>query len=105
MPAILSLVILLVVLYCFWLFIRTATPYQMGRVLAVLAVIIGVAALVMLAVSGRLPLAILILIILWPFMAGVLQHRRKLMALTYKSKLDPNGEKKDQTKHDFDQNS
>jgi uncharacterized membrane protein YhaH (DUF805 family) len=76
MPAVLSLLLLIIVLSLFGLFLKRATPYQIGRVLAVLAIAFGVGILVLLALSGRLPWALFILIVLWPIMAVVLRRRR-----------------------------
>jgi predicted membrane protein len=104
MPMVLTLVLLLVILYLFWLFIKTASPYQMGRMLATIACVIGACGLLFLVFTGRLPLALLILIVLWPFMAIILDRRKKMIMLRH-HKPDEDGTKKEQVKNDFDENS
>jgi predicted membrane protein len=77
MQPIISLMIVVGVLYCFWLFIKTATPRQMGKFLLVIAVILLVGALFILAVMKRLPLAVGILMALWPLLAAALDIKRR----------------------------
>ncbi len=105
MAPILTLIILIILGYCCWLFIRTATPYQIGRMMGLSAIIIGLGALIMLALRGRLPLALLILIILWPIMAGYFDQHRKMIFKKHRKNPDEDGSKKEQAKNDFHENS
>ncbi len=105
MPVIFSLVLLIIVAYGLWLFVRTATPYQLGRMMGVSAILIGAGGLVMLVLRGRLPLALLILIVLWPIMAGYLDQYRKIILKKHARDPDMDGSKKEQAKNDFHENS
>lgn len=105
MPVILTLIVLIGVFYAFWLFLQTATPYQTGRLLGVIAIILGVLGLFYLAISGRLPLALGLLIAAWPLLAGYFDRRRREILLQQRELNDENGFLKEKVKDDFKENS
>lgn len=77
MPAIISLIIILSAGYCFWLFLKTASPDQMGKFLAAVAIAFALITLIFLALSQRLTLACVLILATWPIMAGLLDQRRR----------------------------
>lgn len=101
MPTVLALIVLIAVFYAFWLFVQTATPYQTGRLLGVMALMLGLLALAYLALTGRLPWALLVLIALWPVMAGYFDRKRRAILERQRILSDHDG-LKDQVKNDFD---
>lgn len=105
MPAILTLIVLIAVFYAFWLFFQTATPYQTGRLLGLIAIILGVLALLYLALTGRLPWALGVLIALWPVMAGYFDQRRRAILREQRQINDHGGMLKEKVKDDFRENS
>jgi hypothetical protein len=77
MPTLISLMIVAGSFYCFWLFAQTATPRQMGNLLLVVAALISAGVLGFLAVTQRLPLALVGLMVIWPLMASIFDARRR----------------------------
>jgi multisubunit Na+/H+ antiporter MnhG subunit len=105
MPAVLSLIVILVVLYCLWLFTKAASPYQLGRVLGGLTFLLFAGGLLFLTLTGRLPLALLALIVVWPLAAMYFERRKKMAMIRYQKNSNADAQKKDQDSHDVDQNS
>lgn len=105
MPTVLALLVLIGVFYAFWLFLQTATPYQTGRLLGVIAIILAVMALLYLALTGRLPWALFALIALWPVLAAYFNRRREEILRAHQRLNDHDGSLKEQMKDDFQNRS
>lgn len=90
MPTLISVVIVAGVAYCFWLFAQTATPRQMGKMLMVVAITIITSVLGFWAVTGRLPWALIGLMIVWPVMAAIFDSRRRYVIRMH-GDVDDNG--------------
>ena len=69
------------------------------------AILIGAMSLILLALRGRLPLALMILIVLWPIMAGYFDQHRQMIIRKHLKHPDADGSKKEQAKNDFQENS
>lgn len=79
MPFVLSLLVLAAAGYCFWLFIQTATPTQMGGFLKFMAIAATIVFLLFLALSQRLPFALILIMAAWPVMAAMMDQRRQII--------------------------
>ncbi len=105
MPTVLILLVLIGVFYTFWLFFQTATPYQTGRLLGIIAIILAGIALLYLALTGRLPWALGALIALWPLLAAYFNRRRQDILRAHQRLNDADGTLKEQMKDDFQNRS